>query len=60
MSHHFKHHMGCGCPECMGRGDRKKKLFIAMVFFIGMAIFHGMIAGILHIALHGKEVCKRE
>ncbi len=54
MTHHWKHHMGCGCPACMGMEHKKKILFGAMVFFIAMAIFHAMIAGIIHIILHAK------
>lgn len=48
--------MGCGCTECMGMEHKKKVLFMAMVFFIMMAIFNAMIAGVLHIILHAKEL----
>jgi hypothetical protein len=52
--------MECGCPECAGKEHKKKILFGAMVFFIGAAIFNAMIAGVIHLTLHAKEVCAKE
>jgi hypothetical protein len=60
MTHHWRHHAGCGCPACADMEHKKKILFGAMVFFIAMAIFNAMIAGAIHIILHAKELCAKE
>jgi hypothetical protein len=60
MTHHWRHHAGCGCPACAGMEHKKKILFGAMVFFIGIAIFNAMIAGAIHMILHAKELCAKE
>ncbi len=52
--------MGCGCPACAGMERKKKILFGAMILFGVMAIFHAMMAGIIHLILHGKDVCTQE
>lgn len=48
--------MGCGCPECTGHEECKKKLFAAMIFFVMMAIANAIIAGLIHLKLHAKEL----
>ena len=54
---HMEHHSGCGCPMCSG-AYRKKKMLCAMFFFCMMAILNGLIAGMIHLKLHAKELFK--